>query len=133
MGHHGLTLAMASGSLMLPVVVASMMSAEQTAYFSQARLLSDSALAIPYFLTIALFATAEDQEGFRRKARRTIVIGMVLALCLIVACRILRPNLVAALRRAIRSGITAAAVASAGCRAGSGDQGPLRCATPRSG
>ncbi|AFM19323.1 membrane protein involved in the export of O-antigen and teichoic acid [Mycolicibacterium chubuense NBB4] len=79
--HHGLTLALASSSLMLPVVVASMMSAEQTAHFSQARLLADTALAIPYFLTIALFATVHDLEGFRRTARRTIALGMVLALC----------------------------------------------------
>jgi O-antigen/teichoic acid export membrane protein len=79
LSHHGLTLALASSSLMLPVVVASMMSAEPTAHFSQARLLADTALAIPYFLTIALFATVHDLEGFRLKARRTIVLGMVLA------------------------------------------------------
>jgi O-antigen/teichoic acid export membrane protein len=84
-GHHGLTLAMGAGSLMLPVVVASIMPAEQTAYFSQARLLSDTALALPFFLTIALFATADDLEAFRRKARRTILIGMVLTLCVIAA------------------------------------------------
>jgi O-antigen/teichoic acid export membrane protein len=83
-GHHGLTLGLASSSLMLPVVVAAMMSAEQTAYFTQARLLADTALAIPYFLTIALFATVRDLDGFRLKARRTIVLGMVLALCLFV-------------------------------------------------
>ena len=84
-GHQGLTLAMGAGSLMLPVVVASMMPAEQTAYFSQARLLSDTALALPFFLTIALFATVQDLEGFRHKARRTILIGMVLTLCVIAA------------------------------------------------
>ena len=84
-GHQGLTLAMGAGSLMLPVVVASMMPAAQTAYFSQARLLSDTALALPFFLTIALFATVQDLEGFRHKARRTILIGMVLTLCVIAA------------------------------------------------
>ena len=35
MGHHGLTLAVSSSSLMVPVVVASLMSATQTAYFSK--------------------------------------------------------------------------------------------------
>jgi O-antigen/teichoic acid export membrane protein len=84
-GHHGLTLAMAAGGLMLPVVVASIMPAAQTAYFAQARLLADAALALPYFLTIALFATAEGVEGFRRKAPRTIIAGMVLAVSLVVA------------------------------------------------
>lgn len=80
--HHGLTLALASGGLMLPVVVASTMPAEETAFFSQAWLLADAALAIPYFLTIALFATAHDLEAFRPKARRTMVLGMVIALVL---------------------------------------------------
>jgi hypothetical protein len=84
-GHHGLTLAMGAGSLMLPVVAASIIPAEPNAYFSQARLLSDTALALPFFLTIALFATVEDLEAFRRKARRTIVIGMILALSIIGA------------------------------------------------
>jgi hypothetical protein len=36
-------------------------------------------------LTIALFATAEGAEGFRRKAPRTLIIGIVLALVLVVA------------------------------------------------
>lgn len=82
-GHHGLTLAMVSGSLLLPVVVALTMSAEETAYFSQARLVADTALAVPYFLTIALFATVDDLGKFGRKARSTIILGMVLALGLI--------------------------------------------------
>ncbi len=84
-GHHGLTLAMASSALILPVVVASLMSATQTAYFQQANLLGGTVLALPYFLTIALFATAEDLDGFRRKAPRTLTMGMVLALLIILA------------------------------------------------
>jgi O-antigen/teichoic acid export membrane protein len=84
MGHHALSLAMASSTLMLPVVVGSLMSATQTAYFQQANLLSEAVLALPYFLTIALFATAESVEGFRRKAPRTLTMGMVLALCIIL-------------------------------------------------
>ena len=85
MGHHGLTLAMVPSSLMLSVVVASLMSATQTAYFNQGRLLGETALGLPYFLTIALFATAKDLEGFRRKAPRTLILGMVLALSFILA------------------------------------------------
>lgn len=90
-GHHGLTLALASSSLMLPVVVASMLSAEQTAHFSQARLLADTALAIPYFLTIALFATVPGMEGFGRTARKTILLGMGLAVCLFAGAALLGP------------------------------------------
>lgn len=85
MGHHGLSLAMASSSLMLPVVVASLMSATQTAYFQQAYLLGETVLALPYLLTIALFATAENLEGFRQKAPRTLIMGTALALCVILA------------------------------------------------
>jgi O-antigen/teichoic acid export membrane protein len=83
-GHHGLTLATNLSSLMIPVVVAMMMSATQNAYFSQARLLGDTALALPFFLTVGLFATAHDTEGFRRKAPRTLIWGMVLALLIIL-------------------------------------------------
>ena len=41
-------------------------------------------MALPYLLTIALFATAESVEGFRRKAPRTLIMGMVLALSVIL-------------------------------------------------
>jgi O-antigen/teichoic acid export membrane protein len=85
MGHHGLTLAVASSCLLLPVVVASFMSATQTAYFNQANLLGGTLTALPYLLTVALFATAENVEGFRHKAPRTLVMGMVLALSIILA------------------------------------------------
>jgi O-antigen/teichoic acid export membrane protein len=84
MGHHSLTLAMVSSPLLLQVVVASLMSATQTAYFNQARLLGETVLGLPYFLTIALFATAKNLEGFRRKAPRTLILGMVLALFVIL-------------------------------------------------
>jgi O-antigen/teichoic acid export membrane protein len=85
MGHHSLTLAMSSSSLMLPVVVASLMSATQTAYYSQACRLAETLVALLYLLTLALFATAESVEGFRRKAPRTLLMGMVLALSFILA------------------------------------------------
>jgi hypothetical protein len=83
-GHHGLTLAVASSSLMVPVVVASLMPATETAYFNQANLLAGTLTALPYLLTLALFATAENVEGFRRRAPQTLIIGMLLALSLIL-------------------------------------------------
>jgi O-antigen/teichoic acid export membrane protein len=83
-GHHGLTLAVASSSLTITVIVASLMSATQTAYFQQARLWAEPLLTLPYLLTIALFATAENMEGFRRKAPRTLMLAMVLELSVIV-------------------------------------------------
>jgi hypothetical protein len=46
LGHHGLTLAISSSSLLLPVVVGSIMTASQVAYFAQARLLADAILAV---------------------------------------------------------------------------------------
>jgi O-antigen/teichoic acid export membrane protein len=85
MGHHSLSLAVGSSSLMLPVVVASLMPATPTAYFNQANLLGATLTALPYYLTLALFATAENVEGFRRKAPRTLIMGTVLALFIILA------------------------------------------------
>jgi O-antigen/teichoic acid export membrane protein len=83
-GHHGLTLTVSSSSLIVSVVVASLMSATQTAYFQEARLLGDTIIPLPYLLTIALFATAGGMEGFRRKAPRTLVVGLALSLAIIV-------------------------------------------------
>jgi O-antigen/teichoic acid export membrane protein len=83
-GHHGLTLALVSSGLMIPVIVASLMSATQTAYFNQANLLGSNLTALQFYLTFALFATAESVEGFRQKAPRTFIMGMVLALSFIV-------------------------------------------------
>jgi O-antigen/teichoic acid export membrane protein len=80
LGHHTLTLAMVASGLVLPVAVASIMSATATAHFTQARLLADTALALPYYLTLALFATVATADGFRRKAPRTLIMGMALAL-----------------------------------------------------
>jgi O-antigen/teichoic acid export membrane protein len=85
MGHHGLSLAVGSSSLMLPVVVASLMPATQTAYFNPASLLAGTLTVLPYYLTLALFATAENAEGFSRKAPRTFIMGTVLALSIILA------------------------------------------------
>lgn len=82
-GHHSLTLAFGTSTLMLPVVVASLMSAVQTAHFASARLIAESALGLLYFLTIALFATVEGTEGFRRKAPRTLVLGTLLAVVMV--------------------------------------------------
>jgi hypothetical protein len=83
LGHHSLTLAMVSSSLMLPVVVASILPATEMAFFTSARLLADSALMLPYFLTVALFAAVRDLEEFRIKARRTVALGIGLAFCLL--------------------------------------------------
>jgi hypothetical protein len=88
-GHHSLTLAFGTSTLMLPVVVASLMSATQTAYFSSARLVAETALGLLYFLTIALFATVEGTEGFRRKAPRTLLIGTLLAVGMIIGAALL--------------------------------------------
>lgn len=82
LGHHGLSLALVSGGLLLPVVVASMMPADQTAYFSQARMLADAGLALPYFLATALLTTSRDLDTFRRNAVRTFAMGMALVVAL---------------------------------------------------
>jgi O-antigen/teichoic acid export membrane protein len=84
-GHHSLTLAVAASSLTVPVIVASLMPATETAYFNQASLMGGTLTALPYLLALALFATVENVEGFRRKAPRTLIMGMALALSIILA------------------------------------------------
>jgi hypothetical protein len=46
--------------------------------------LAGTITALPYLLTVALFATAASAEGFRRKAPLTLIMGMVLALSFIL-------------------------------------------------
>jgi hypothetical protein len=78
-------MAMGSSLLILPVVVASIVPATQMAYFASARMLADTPLMLPSLLTIALFATADGTEGFRRKATRTLISGIAFAVFLILA------------------------------------------------
>lgn len=93
LGHHGLTLAMVSSTLLLNVVVGVTMSASDTAYFSQARLLAETVLAIPSFLCIALFATTRTIEDFALKAPRTLGAGMALAILSVGGAALLGPLL----------------------------------------
>lgn len=87
--HHCLSLAIISSPLILPVVAASILPATQMAYFASARMLADTALLLPHFLTVALFATVDGTAGFRRKAPRTLIMGIILALSIIVAAALL--------------------------------------------
>ena len=102
LGHHGLTLALTSAPLILPVFVASTFAATQVAYFSQARLLADTVLALLYLLTIALFASVATLDSFRRAARMTLVVGTVLALSIIGAGTVLGPVLLSLFGHAYR-------------------------------
>lgn len=88
-GHHSLTLATASSFLILPVVVGSTMPAAQVAYFTTALLFAQTALAFPYFLALALFATADGVQGFCRRARRTIGAGLLLAAAIFAVAALL--------------------------------------------
>ena len=78
--HHGLSLAQGSSLYLLPLVVASLLAATEVAYFNQARLFSDLAFSFPFILTVALFATSRNPDGFRRNAPRTLLSGLVLTL-----------------------------------------------------
>lgn len=87
--HYGLTLAISSGTLLLPLVVAASMPPERTAYFGQAQLLTSSLYAIPLFLSVSLFATAGDAEGFRRDGRRTMSWGFAFSAAAILGAALL--------------------------------------------
>ena len=87
-GHYSISMAVGLSTTILPVIVASMMSATQTAYFSQAKLLAVACLVLPLFLTVALFATVNGMDGFRRTAPRTLVAGMALSLLIIIGAAV---------------------------------------------
>ena len=128
-GHHGLTLAVSSNSLMLPVVVASLMPATQTAYFNQACLLGGTLTALPYLLTLALFATVENAGRFPPQGAANTHYGDGFDTILHPCRRTVRPRPVADVRHQLRTEILAAPLANSGHRPRCGDKRPLRRAT----
>ena len=74
--HYLLNLAVGSAGLLLPVIVALVLSPQEVAYFSVGRLISMIVLMLPYYLTIALFAVATDESALRSRVRHTLAAGL---------------------------------------------------------
>lgn len=79
LGHHALNLALQLPGLALPVIVTTILSATLNASFSMSWLLLHLVFAIPYTLTMALYAAGSaDRATFAHKIRLTL--GVALAL-----------------------------------------------------
>jgi O-antigen/teichoic acid export membrane protein/glycosyltransferase involved in cell wall biosynthesis len=81
--HHGLNVALAAPSLLLPVIIAGVISVEANAVFTTVRLISMFAFVVPYALAIALFASlAADPSGFAERARSVFRLSLFVSLLL---------------------------------------------------
>lgn len=79
--HHVLNLTLQAPYLVVPVVAAWILTAEQNAYFSTARLITGLVVTVPFSLTIGLFVAAEgDIQRLTAQMRRSVPSGLLLAL-----------------------------------------------------
>ena len=77
LGHYALNMALASGPIVVPVIVAFTSTPSDVAYFSAARLVAVGLLAVPYLLTVGLFAGAmADPSTLRRRVRQTLPLSL---------------------------------------------------------
>jgi len=81
--HHGMNVALAAPSVLQPVIIAAVVTAEANALFTTVRLVSTFAFLAPYALAMALFAaSAGDPAGYRQRARSVFRISLGLSLVL---------------------------------------------------
>jgi O-antigen/teichoic acid export membrane protein len=79
--HHVLNLTLQAPYLVVPVVAAWILTAEQNAYFSTARLITGLVVTVPFSLTIGLFVAAEGNiQRLTEQMRRSVPSGLFLAL-----------------------------------------------------
>lgn len=91
MRNHVLNICIVAGPLLLPVVAALTLHAQQNAEFTMAWLMATFVFLPPYLLAISLFAAtaSEGLENFTRNARRTLPAGLGLSALLILAAWVL--------------------------------------------
>lgn len=81
--HHALTMALASGSLLMPVVIGVLVSTSDNATYTTVRLLMTFPLYIPYAVSLALFASsAAEPEHLAGRARRSLAVSLAASLVL---------------------------------------------------
>lgn len=81
--HHGMNVALAAPSVLQPVIIAAVVTAEANAHFTTVRLVSTFAFLAPYALAMALFAaSAGDPAAIRQRARSVFRISLALSLAL---------------------------------------------------
>lgn len=81
--HHGMNIALGAPSMLQPVIIAAVISAEENALFTTVRLVSIFAFTAPYALAMALFASsAADPRDFEARARTVFRLSFGLSLAL---------------------------------------------------
>jgi len=80
-GHHVANMALWAPSMLQPVIVSALISAESNAVFTTVRLVSTLAFMVPYALAVALFASAAvNGDDLERRARSVLKVSLVLSL-----------------------------------------------------
>jgi O-antigen/teichoic acid export membrane protein len=80
--HHVLNLILRAPALVLPVLVAILLSVTMNAWFYVALMISNFIFSVPLALTTVLFAiNSTDPDVLAQKARLTLSISVVIALC----------------------------------------------------
>jgi O-antigen/teichoic acid export membrane protein len=75
--HHRINLALTAPTLLLPLIAAFLLTPAQVADFSVANLIVGALLAVPYFLSVGLFAAgAADLPHLRARVRQTLPLGL---------------------------------------------------------
>lgn len=79
--HHALNIALQAPLQILPVIVTVLLSARDNAYFSSANLVTVFVFALPYAMSIGLFAAADgDEREILRRMRFTVPFGLAVSL-----------------------------------------------------
>jgi O-antigen/teichoic acid export membrane protein len=79
--HHALNIALQAPLQILPVIVTVLLSARDNAYFSSANLVTVFVFALPYAMSIGLFAAADgDEREVLRRMRFTVPFGLAVSL-----------------------------------------------------
>jgi O-antigen/teichoic acid export membrane protein len=92
--HLVLNVSLSGSTLLLPFIASAVLVPAEVAYYATARLLVNGLLAVPYLLSVALFAVASsDVSSLRRRVRQTIMVGLVINVVIVVVIMVSAPLL----------------------------------------
>lgn len=96
--HHGISVALASGFLLQPVVIGAVISRADNARFTAVRLLAGFVLLVPYAIASGLFTASADGEGdLLRRSRRATRLALTVSVAMFAVTVVVAEPLVVAL------------------------------------
>lgn len=96
--HQGISLALASGFLLQPVVIGAFISRDDNARFTAVRLGAGLVLLVPYAIASAVFTASTDGQGdLRLRSRRATRLSLVVSLVLYAGVLVVAEPVVVAL------------------------------------